>query len=885
MKIIKQINFFPFVILFLFFAASLEANYIRSIRIGSFPTQQDAQLSLKTLQQFVHEHQNIVMLQDEYGFEFKTRRSGRFYITLAEPFTDRKVLQEVLDTLRLVYPDIYVTKLKKMPQKEENLDVDSVEDMGMTFPKKSILHPEDEINLDDIEVIETKPIPNIKEQNSSEKLNNTITPERNTFTQEVKSMSETRKSYDYLYIFALLFCFFVIFILIRYSLRYKRENEIHINREMYNAQTIEQLQIELNTKDKLLSHVSHELRTPMTAIMGLTHLILESELSKLQKDYIVKIESSSQHMLNLINDILDVSKIQAGELVIEKSEFNINEVLEYVLSVNAMSAKRNSIVLSMDVALDVPSKLIGDSLRLGQVLINLLGNAIKFTKNGEVSLTVSKFSSFAEGITLEFVVSDTGIGMTKEQVENIFNSYYQADDSTSRKFGGTGLGLTISKELVEMMDGEIRVASTKDVGTTFTFTVKLMLKDAQNKRYYRLPSSSMLNKKILIVDTSNKNIIPLIKSLGYFNYKTTSVVSLDKESLPKTEKFDIVLVNQYSLTRDSIEIIQEMQKVQKTKVVILNDLYSGVDSTLFEGMHIDSYLQVPATQQSVLNLIVDLFVAKNLDKRSRKITIKDKLKVMAKKKILIAEDNDVNQKVIQGLLFQTGIELTFVDDGQEAVDLIRKNIHFDLLIMDINMPKLNGYQASKEIRKSSKYNNMPILALTGDITDEAISKAYANGMQGHISKPIIVDIFYKKIYDTLRSPDVKIVDKESLVLVDAKNEDGFEELSISVGLGRCHGDSEFYISILQDFKAMYQNSTKTLENLCAAGKFKEARRMAMDIKDIALNIGAYNLCESAATMEYEFEKGSRSNWKEFISFYDLILKKLFNEIEMYLSDN
>ena len=633
-----------------------------------------------------------------------------------------------------------------------------------------------------------------------------------------------------------------------------------------------------------MSHVSHELRTPMTAIMGLTHLVLESELTKLQKDYILKIESSSEHLLNLINDILDVSKIQAGELKLEKSEFNINDIFEYVFSVNAMNAKRNATTFSMDVALDIPSKVVGDSLRLGQVLINLIGNAVKFTHDGEVSLSVRKVSAVSDTIKLEFSVIDTGIGMTEEQVNNIFNSYYQAEESTSREFGGTGLGLAISKELVEMMGGEIKVSSEKGVGTTFTFSVVLKLKDPENKRYYRLPSSSMLNKKILIVDSSNKNVISLIKSLGYFNYKTNAIPSFEESVIENQIKFDIVIINQYNLTKQAVNAIYAMKKSMNTKLVVLNEIYSGLNKDILGDISIDAYLQVPSTQQSVLNMIVDLYVSKNLDKRSRKTSMKDKLKVMSKKKILIAEDNDVNQKVILGLLSQTGIELTFVDDGHEALDLVKKDIHFDLVIMDINMPKMNGYEAAREIRKTSKYNSLPILALTGDVTDEAVSKARESGMQGHISKPIIIDIFYKKIFDALNAKTIDLVNHEKIEFQKEHKDDGYNELSISVGLARCEGDKEFYKSILKDFKSMYINSAISLEELCNNKSFKEARRMSMDIKDVALNIGAYNLCESAAGMEYEFEKGERSNWRELISYYENILNILFKDIDKYLKE-
>ncbi|MBL1243645.1 MAG: response regulator [Sulfurimonas sp.] len=866
---------------YILFGTILNAEYLRSIRIGSFASQKDVQNSLKEINLFVLEHENITRLQETSKFIFKARPSGDFYITLVEPFTDRTTLQKVLDILRLEYSDIYVTKLKTKPLEVEKDSLD--------LKVIAISETQTEVVQEEKKTEAAKRIEIIKENVFEATIHEEVYPQESLEVQiepiekEIQATvtPEEKSTNSYAYKIVLFILLLIVVLLVYFLFRTKKKKETYINKVLIQDEQLEKLKEDNYAKDKLLSHVSHELRTPMTAIMGLTHLVLESDLTKIQSDYVQKIESSSQHLLNLINDILDVSKIKAGELKIEKTEFNIDDILEYVLSVNVSMAKKNGVILGMDISHKIPSKVIGDSLRLGQVLINLIGNAVKFTNNGEVTLSVKKVSS-CEGIKLEFSISDNGIGMTEEQVQSVFNSYYQADDSTSRKFGGTGLGLSISKELVELMGGEIRVSSKKGIGTTFSFTANFILKDAQNKRQYRLPSSSMLEKKVLIIDSSNRNVIPLVKSLGYFNYVVNVITSFEDPVLEDAMHFDFVIVNQYNLTAEAMEVIKRMRVVTQTKLVILSELHSNIDSKLIENIEVDSYIQVPCSQQSILNMIIDLYVAKNLDKRSRKTTMKDKLKIMANKKILVAEDNEVNQKVIMGLLAQTGIELTFVDDGQEALDLVKKDIPFDLLLMDINMPNMNGYEASREIRKTSKYNNIPILALTGDVMDDAITKAMQSGMQGHIAKPIIIDIFYKKIFDTLSHESKNIVDKNLISINNSKKEDGFNELSISVGLGRCHGDVEFYKTILNDFTSMYKNSATRFEELCSNDNFREARHISMDIKDVALHIGAYNLCESAATMEYEFEKGSRSNWREFVSFYDTSLSKLFKDIDKYL---
>jgi len=870
------------IVLFIFLTLSLNAEYLRTIRIGSFVQEKDAKESLLILQEFAQNHENIVRLQEENEFIFKARKSGKYYVTLAEPFMQRAVLQEVLDTLRQEYKGLYVTKLKSKPMTQKRLEVapviesTEVEKKVNKLPKQNIVkvaeeEPEDIPYIEPVIVVEREtPKEKIEPQEASN-------DKRDNTSALVKS--ENEGTFEYIWQLLFFITFIALLLLLKSRQTYKHENETYINKEMINSEKLEQTIIEMKTKEKFLSHASHELRTPMTAILGLTHLVLENELSKSQKDYVQRIESSAKHLLNIVNDILDISKLQAAELKIEKIEFNINEILEYVLNVISIQAKNNNINISMDIDSDIPSHVVGDSLRLGQVLINLLANSVKFTKDGSVTLSVKKISSFADTIKIEFSVADTGIGMTQEQVENIFQSYSQANDSTSRKFGGTGLGLSISKQLVELMHGEIKVQSRKDEGSTFTFNIQFHLSDAQNKRQYRLPTSGLLGKRILIVDSSNKNVILLIRTLGYFKYKTHSIPSFEEAVLEKDIKYDIIIVNQINLTRFAIDKIKDMQSQNGSKIVLLSELYSSLHSDLLDEIKVDTYLKTPFTQQSILNMIIELFVTKNLNSRSRKINIKDKLKKFSDKRILVVEDNLLNHKVISGLLSQTGIELIFATDGQEAVDLVLQAQRFDVVLMDINMPIMDGYAASREIRKHKEYNSLPILALTADVMDDAIAKAHACGMQGHIAKPIIVDIFYKKILDALNTRP-KYLDEQ--IIEKPKGDDEFSEISISIGLGRCESDEKFYKSILKDFKVMYINSPITLEELCRDGNFKEARSMAMDIKDVSLNIGAYNLCENAATMEYEFEKGERSKWQRLVSFYTISLDKLFKDIDKYL---
>ena len=874
-------------ILLLLFSSIVHAEYLRTIRIASFTTEVESQQALAEVKEFISTYENILNLQQEWGFEFKIRESGRHYIILVEPFRQREILQEVINTLRINYTDVYVTSIKNKNILNQKPEIIPLEPIGIeSDPQEAVSEVEKLIiNQDELSVAEETA--KVEEVIAPEVVAQTI--EKTEIPKPIKEAQSKEffstnldESNQYIWQ-AMSFGFFIIILyLLRKILKYKKENETYFNNELIHREKHNQLSLEIKDKEKYLSHASHELRAPMTAIMGLTHIVLGSDLAVQEKEYIKQIESSAANLLNIVNDILDVSKIKAGELQLEKVEFNINDILNYVLNTISLQAKNNNTNCLADIEKDVPSHLIGDSLRLGQVLINLLGNAVKFTKDGEVSLVVKKLSSSSDNITLEFIVADDGIGMSPKQLETVFQSFSQANESTSRKFGGTGLGLSISKELVKMMNGEIKVRSELGRGTTFSFSIVFKLKDHLNKRQYRLPSSKLLSKRILLIDSSDTNAIQLIRMLGYFKYKIHAIPSFEETVLDEDMKFDIVIINKVQLSSLSVERLMKMQNKQKFKVVILSELLSSLNNNAHKSFEADAYLQIPFTQQSILNMIIDLYVSKKLDNKSRVKTSKNILLDVIDKKILVAEDNEVNHKVISGLLRGTSIEVTYVLNGQEAVDAMLSAKKFDLILMDVNMPIMNGYEATREIRRHTKFDAIPILALTADVMDEAVEEALASGMQGHISKPIIIDIFYKKIYDALDMPkEIKEIAETEKISLEPEDSE-YEEISISLGLERYKNDKNFYNSILKDFKKMYMNSPLDLKELCRVGNYKKARHKAMDIKDISLSIGAYKVCESAATMEYSLEKGPQSNWEKLIDFYEVELLKLFKDIDKYL---
>ena len=719
-----------------------------------------------------------------------------------------------------------------------------------------------------------KPIPTIKEEKKIEKI------VLNKVNDKTSKLEIAKAFYDkYNLYFGALFILIILFELIYLIILQRRNNFFKARSEMMLFDVTNKTRM-LREKEKLMSHVNHELRNPMSAVLNLSQLVLENELPAYQKENVKSIEHAAQKALEIINDILDVSKINSGGLTFESKNFNINSVIEHVLGTIYLQAKQNKVDIILDIDDEVPAHIISDSLRLGQVIINLLSNAVKFTKNGEVRLGIKKKETNAQTVVLEFTVSDNGIGMTPAELEQIFKSYNQGSTSTAREFGGTGLGLTISKELIEKMGGKIKVRSQKGVGTTFVFTIIVKIFDIENKRNYHLPSSDYLNKKVLILDNSNKNVIALLRAFRYFRYKTHVMPSLEDELLNEKINFDIIVINQTQLSSNAIAKLQKMhfRNRAKTKIILTTDRYTKIDKKIIDQLDISGYLKMPFTQQNVLNVLIDIYGVKKVKEPINTNLMKEKLTRMSSKKILIAEDNVLNHKVITGLLSKTGISLTYVTNGQEVLNMIKKGTKFDLILMDIEMPIMDGYRTAKEIRKDKQNDTMPILALSANNSSEAIDKAFEAGMQEYIQKPIVLDDFYKKIYDALSHKIKANVDK----IFD--NQELETELTIMKGLDKSTTKNNSYKSLLVDFKKKYLNSTQSFNLLIKDAKFKEAIMLAREIRDIALNIGAYGICESAASLEYEFGRKDSMGISKSLVHYEIHLLRLLNEIDSYIKE-
>lgn len=895
---------FTAIIIFMLFTAILDAAYLKTIRIGAFSKKVDAQRELKKLNAFVQKHENILELQKKWDFEVKTRKSGKYHAILVEPLRNKKVLQEVLDTLRLGYKDAYVTTLKKetikkkkiikekivipevvIPEvieiktplveieEEKIIEEETTQIIPLAIIKEDIpLEKKEEVEIEKIQLkkdikleneIKAKPPVKVEKTVQEEYKEQKIlkAKEVNKFT---KTSSPSQKSY--LWEILLFVVIVILLVTIRKLLAYKKENELHIKQNKISSEKIEIMSQQDENINKFLSYINHEIRSPISAIDGMTQLMLDQGLSKFEEDYAKRIKNSASNLLDIMDDTLDMSKIQSGELQINYNEFNINDTINYVLTTILAKARQTGTKVSFDMDSSIPSHIIGDSLRLSQVLINLLSNMMQCSENKDIYLNIKKLANYGDTLQLKFIISNHND--VSEEEANLM---------LSEELEKMGLSVLISAQLIEMMEGEIFVNSQEESCSVIMFTVVFTLKDTSEKRQYRLPSKKLLNKTVLIVDAHEQNVVSLGKYLEYFHYKIHSIPSFEATLAEDKMEFDLIIANQSNLNSASIRKLKEIA-TKNTKIVVMSELYKNIQHNFFQDIDIEACIKTPFTQQNILEMIIQLYVSKDLDKTS----IKYKLNKYAGKKILIAEDNELTHKVISDFLFDTGIELTFVRNGKEAVDLVNANEMFDLILMDIQMPLLNGYKASEEIRKNNKNNKTHILALTVESSDAIIEKIFASGMQGHISKPIEEDLFYKNIYNVLNNLDeiINIMSISRDSEYDTAEE--FSELSVSSGLSKSNNNESVYKTTLADFKAMYMNSPSVLEQLIQDKYFTEAKSLAIDVKEIALNIGAYNLAENTAAMVHEFEMDTKENYSKIIDVYRLSLKKLFSDVDKYL---
>jgi len=535
---------------------------------------------------------------------------------------------------------------------------------------------------------------------------------------------------------------------------HKKNTELSQARELAEEST--------KAKSNFLANMSHEIRTPMNAILGLLHLVLQSELSSTQHEYLAKTEGAAKVLLRIINDILDFSKIEAGKLEMENEVFYLDDVLQAVTDLASTTIHKKGLEYVVSVQPDTPTGLLGDQIRLVQILSNLVSNAVKFTEQGQILVKVETISKSPTEVSLRYLVQDTGIGLSEKQVKNLFSAFTQADASTTRRYGGTGLGLVICKHLVEMMNGTIWVESEYGKGSTFGFTATFGIHKGSLKHYFD-SSNDFSGFTALVIDD---NLVALdclssiLESIGLTVKRATSgheALSILNDWNKKDTSFDLVFVDWKMPKMDGIETahrINQLISPAKLPVLIMVTAHKHDDLLpLQKKAGIKTILTKPVSPSTIVNMLGDIFGgihhAKEQEIVGNKEQEQDMVKEFAGARILLAEDNEVNQLVASSILQNAGLQVDIANNGKEAVDMVQSG-QYDLVLMDIQMPEMDGLEATRMLRSIPKFKDLPILAMTANAMSGDKEMSMASGMNDHISKPIDLDEMFSKLQKWLK---------------------------------------------------------------------------------------------------------------------------------------